>query len=192
MKIVLASNSPRRRELLSYFNIRFSVISSDFIEENPDKSPVETVKKFALGKAESVFNNLTDKKSVLVLGADTVVFLDGEILGKPDSEENAKQMLKKLSGKTHEVISGYAIITANEKIVGYDKTLVTFNDLSDKLIFDYIKSGLYKGKAGSYGIQDGFPLVKSYIGSLNNVIGLPTEKVIPYLNFLIGKKTMVY
>lgn len=181
MKIILASNSPRRRELLSLFNIKFEVHSSDFLEDDLEEDPIKTAEKFALGKAESVFNNLTDKNGVLVLGADTVVFLDGEILGKPKDENEAKNMLKKLSGKTHTVVTGYALITEREKIVGNDKTQVTFNELKDELIDEYINSNLYKGKAGSYGIQDGFPLVKTYVGSLNNVIGLPTEKVLPYL-----------
>ena len=77
--------------------------------------------------------------------------------------------------------TGYALISEKEKIIGHDKTQVTFNELKDELIDEYINSNLYKGKAGSYGIQDGFPLVKEYVGSLNNVIGLPTEKVLPYL-----------
>lgn len=182
MKIILASNSPRRRELLSSFNIDFTVISSDFEEKVNTIDPVKTAEGFALGKAEDVFNKLTDKKDVLVLGADTVVYLDGEILGKPKNDKMAINMLKKLSGKTHTVVTGYALISKGQKIIGHDKTLVTFNDLSDALITEYIKSGLYLGKAGSYGIQDGFPLVKRYVGSLNNVIGLPTEKVIPLLS----------
>ena len=90
MKIILASNSPRRRELLSLYNIKFEVCSSDFLEDELECDPVKTAEKFALGKAESVFNNLADKKGVLVLGADTVVFLDEEILGKPKNKEDAK------------------------------------------------------------------------------------------------------
>ncbi len=185
MQLILASNSPRRRELLDLFNIQFKIKVSDFCEEQESLDPIKTAESFAFGKAESVFNSLKNKSGVAVLGADTVVFLDGKILGKPNSEDEAIEMLKSLSDKTHTVITGYCILTEKEKIVGHDKTLVTFNDLCDKVISDYIKSGLYKGKAGSYGIQDGFPLVKRYDGSLNNVIGLPTEKVIPMLKKLL-------
>lgn len=170
--------------MLSSFKIEFTVISSDFEEKGESLDPVKTAESFALGKAEDVFNKLTDKNDVLVLGADTVVFLDGEILGKPKNEEEAKNMLKKLSGKTHTVVTGFALINKGQKIVGHDKTLVTFNDLSDALISEYVDSGLYRGKAGSYGIQDGFPLVKRYVGSLNNVIGLPTEKIFEHFKEL--------
>ena len=94
-------------------------------------------------------------------------------------------MLKKLSGKTHTVVTGYCIISKDSKIIGNDQTKVTFNNLSDELIDEYISSGLYKGKAGSYGIQDGFPLVERYEGSLSNVIGLPTEKIVPIIKSFI-------
>ena len=99
------------------------------------------------------------------------------------------KIIKNLSNKTHTVITGYAVISSKRISLGYDETFVTFNDLSDKLIEDYIASGLYKGKAGSYGIQDNFPLVKSYKGSLNNVIGFPTEKIFPIICSILGKKT---
>ncbi|MBE7090052.1 MAG: Maf-like protein, partial [Clostridiales bacterium] len=119
------------------------------------------------------------------IGADTVVFESGEILGKPKSQEEAKKMLKRLSGRTHSVVTGYAVITKDEIISGSVTTEVTFNNLSDELISKYIESGLYKGKAGSYGIQDPFPLVKSYKGSLTNVIGLPIETIVPILEKIV-------
>ena len=120
-----------------------------------------------------------------VIGADTVVFEGGEILGKPKNEEEGVKMLKRLSGRTHSVVTGYAVITKDKIISGSVVTEVTFNNLSDELISEYIKSGLYKGKAGSYGIQDPFPLVKSYKGSLTNVIGLPIETIIPILEKIV-------
>lgn len=186
MKLILASNSPRRRELLALSKIEFNIVVSDFLEEEVSSNPVETAEKFAFGKAESVFASLKDDKDYsVVLGADTVVFLNGEILGKPQNEVEARKMLKKLSGKTHTVVTGYCIISKDSKIIGNDQTKVTFNNLSDELIDEYISSGLYKGKSGSYGIQDGFPLVERYEGSLSNVIGLPTEKVVPIIKSFI-------
>ncbi len=185
MKLILASNSPRRKELLAMSKIDFIAVTSDFAEKQTISNPIVTAESFAVGKAENVFSALQDKECSVVLGADTVVFLDGEILGKPKNEVEARQMLKKLSGKTHTVVTGYCIISKSNKIIGHDATKVTFNILSDEIINDYIASGLYKGKAGSYGIQDGFPLVEKYDGSLNNVIGLPTEKIIPVLKKLL-------
>ena len=136
-----------------------------------------------MGKAQSVFNALSEeeKKSAVVLGADTVVVLKGEILGKPKNPESAAAMLKKLSGKTHLVLTGYAVITAKGVKKGIVKSKVKFNDLSEKLITDYVATGSPLDKAGAYGIQDGFPLVKRYKGSLNNVIGLPIERLKPIL-----------
>lgn len=186
MKLILASNSPRRKEILKNGGFSFEIINSDYEETSFSISPVLTAETFALGKAKSVFDKLPNKTDYAVLGADTVVF-NGVILGKGKSDEDAKNMLKSLSGKTHEVITGYAILYGNSKIVGHDKTTVTFNELSDDLIDEYIASGLYKGKAGCYGIQDAFPLVKSYDGSLSNVIGLPEETIFPILNKLIDK-----
>lgn len=185
MKIILASNSPRRKELLSAEGFCFEVKVSDYEETAFSLDPVKTATTFSIGKAQSTFNSLSVKEDVVVLGSDTVVFLDGKILGKPKDEEEARQMLASLSGKTHSVVSGYALVHSGEIISGYDKTEVTFNVLTEDMIDEYIESGLYKGKAGGYGIQDGYNLVKSYEGSLNNVIGLPTEKITPVLKKLL-------
>lgn len=181
MKIILASNSPRRKELLEKEGFTFDIISSDYEEQAFSLDPVLTATAFAENKAKDVFNRLENKNDVVVLGADTVVYHKGEILGKPKDEKDARAMLKSLSGNTHSVITGYYLISDKRALGGYVETLVTFNELSEKLIDDYIKSGLYKGKAGSYGIQDNFPLVKTYDGSLSNVIGLPTERITPIL-----------
>jgi len=183
MKLVLASNSPRRKELLEKAGFKFEIISSDYDETGFSDDPVLTAETFAVGKAQAVFNAV--KGRVAVIGADTVVFESGEILGKPKSQEEAKKMLKRLSGRTHSVVTGYAVITKDEIISGSVTTEVTFNNLSDELISKYIESGLYKGKAGSYGIQDPFPLVKSYKGSLTNVIGLPIETIVPILEKIV-------
>ena len=187
MNLILASNSPRRKDLLSSEGIKFSIISSDYEENAFSLNPEITATTFAEGKAKSVFESLSDKENALVLGADTVVYLDGEILGKANSEKEAFDILKRLSGKTHRVITGYCLISDTQKIIGKVVSEVTFNDLTDQQISDYIASGLYKGKAGSYGIQDNFPLIKSYTGSLNNIIGLPTEEVVQIIKKMLGE-----
>ena len=186
MKLILASNSPRRKEILTNSGYQFIVMPSSFNEEVFSFNPVETAVGFAFGKASDVFNLLKDNSNVVVLGVDTVVYSDNKILGKSKSDKQAFEMLKRLSGRTHSVISGYALITSGKTVKGYAETQVTFNELTDDVIWEYVKSGLYKGKAGSYGIQDDFPLVKSYNGSLNNFIGLPTEVLYPELNKILN------
>ena len=180
MKLILASKSPRRKEILEKFGFTFDVVTANFNEVCYLNDPERTAKENALGKAKAVYDKLSDK-TITVLGSDTIVCLDGEILGKPKDGKEAEIMLKKLSGKTHSVITGYAVINAERATVGAEESLVTFNNLDDKIIAQYVKSGSPLDKAGAYGIQDDFPIVKSYQGSLYNVIGLPIEKIIPLL-----------
>ena len=179
MEIILASNSPRRKELLEKAGIKFKIEPSDFEEKVFSLDPFKTAETFAVGKAKAVLRALDG--DYLVIGADTVVFLDGEILGKPKDEEHAKKMLKSLSNKMHTVVTGYALLSNKKVVSGFVQTQVTFNHLSNKIIDEYVKSGYCWGKAGSYGIQDPFPLVKEYNGSLSNVIGLPVETIIPLI-----------
>ena len=185
MELILASNSPRRKELLGDEGFTFSVVSSDYEEKAFTLDPIKTTLTFAEGKARDVFSKVKDKANTIVLGADTIVYNDGVILNKPNGDEQAFNMLKGLSNKTHKVITGYCIISQEEMVLDYVTTFVTFNDLSDQLISSYVKSGLYKGKSGSYGIQDPYPLVKCFEGSMNNVIGLPTEAIVPHLKRML-------
>ena len=184
-KLILASASPRRKELLSQLGYVFDVVVSDYYEKVFSNNPVEVAKTFAFEKAQSVFNGVQEKNNVVVLGVDTVVYYNGEILMKEENRNNAFETLKKLSGKKHTVISGFSIITNDNVYTDYDLSEVVFNDLSDEDINKYLDSELYKGKAGCYGIQDGYSLVKEYHGSLNNVIGLPTEKIINILDVFL-------
>ena len=176
MRLILASNSPRRKEILKKHGLDFEIKVSDYSEKD-EKVPIQTAEDNAKGKAWSVFETLTDKTDVVVLGADTIVVFDGEIIGKPKDRIDAAKTLKRLSGKAHKVITGFALITKSQEITGYDETEVIFNDLSDKLIEEYVKTGLPLDKAGSYGYQDGFPIVKECIGDIENVIGLPFYKI---------------
>lgn len=174
MEIILASNSPRRRALLTEYGINFKVIPPKNEETHPQNVSVyEYVEILAREKATEVYND----NGGIVLGADTIVTLNGKIFGKPTSKEDAFNTLKLLSNKTHEVITGYAIISKDFEFVSHEITKVTFNNLSDSLILDYVNTGSPLDKAGSYGIQDNFNLVKEIEGSLTNVIGLPVEKI---------------
>ncbi len=182
MEIILASNSPRRRELLKGAGVNFKVIPSDFVEDKrPELTPCDYAEYLAFSKAKSV---LDKNCGSVVIGADTIVVFNGEILGKPSSFENAVDMLKKLSGKKHEVITGYAVITDKKHIVSHEVTKVTFNELSLKFIEDYVKTGSPMDKAGAYGIQDG-NLAKKIDGEYDNVVGLPTKKILKALTEVI-------
>ena len=174
MELTLASASPRRKELIKKLNINFKVVPSE-IEEIIDRnlSPEQVAMSLSSQKAEDVFSRFGGT----LIGVDTIVLLDNEILGKPKDENDAFFTLKKLSGNVHEVISGFTIINKDNSITAYDCTEVKFNKLTDEHIKKYLQSGLWKGKAGSYGIQDGYDLVEKYIGSFDNVVGFPTEKI---------------
>ncbi len=174
MKLVLASNSPRRKQFLTDYGFEFDICSSDFLEKTKETSPEKIVTAFAFGKASEVFNRLNDN-NLVVLGADTVVSLDGVVLGKPKDKQDAIKMLKSLSNKTHQVFTGYSIVSKDCVLTDFCVTDVVFNELSDELIEKYVNTGSPMDKAGAYGIQDGFDLVKKINGSYNNVVGLPIE-----------------
>lgn len=172
-KIVLASKSPRRKEILEKYGYKIEIRTQDADETLPKGiSPKEAVELLAEIKATAVARS----ENELVIGSDTVVALDGKILGKPKTEQDAFLMLKSLSGRTHEVFTGVCLVTNREKIVFSDCSVVEFNELSDEQIWQYIKSGEPMDKAGAYGIQGGakeFATIKN--GSYYNVMGLPIE-----------------
>ncbi len=186
MKIILASNSPRRKDILTKFGYEFTVIKSDFEECNEDDLPINIAKNNAFGKAKDVFEKLDDKNAI-VIGADTIVVLDGKIIGKPKDRKDAISTLHNLSDKTHEVITGYSIITATKTVCDYDRSLVAFEKFSEELIEEYVKTGKPMDKAGSYGLQDGFVKEKEIKGSRYNVIGLPIEKIKPIIDDMLKK-----
>ena len=175
-KFILASASPRRKELLEKAGFKFEVITSGKEEDVKGLSPEDLAVKNALIKAEDVYGRVSDK-TALVLGADTVVALGNEIFGKPKDKFDAKSTLKALSGKTHRVITGYALITSGVKESGFIVTEVVFNDLTGELIDRYVEEGSCMDKAGAYGIQDDYGLVKEYIGDYDNVVGLPVRAI---------------
>ncbi len=172
MRLTLASNSPRRRELLSRITARFSVEPSLFEESAKGLSAYETVLFNARGKAGEVFSRFPND---VVLGADTVVCLNGEVLGKPKDKADAVRMLSLLSGKTHEVYTGVCVHGPNGEFFDVVKTEVVFHPLSEEFIGAYVAGGSPMDKAGAYGIQDG-GLVARIEGSYSNVVGLPIEE----------------
>ncbi len=188
MELILASASPRRKEILTEYGYKFKVITSNYEEKSNQKNPKKLAVTYAESKAQDVFNSLEEKEDKIVLGADTVVFYKGEILGKPKNEEDAFITLKKLSNKTHKVITGYAIVGNDFIKKGYVVSKVRFNELSNEQIKEYIKTKSPLDKAGAYGIQDDFPLVKKYKGSLKNIIGLPIEKISKKIDKIIKAK----
>ena len=176
-EIILASASPRRRELLALAGVDFTVQTADVEEETaPGLTPAETVKQLAEIKAAAVAEK---NPSCTVIGADTVVASEGKILGKPKTREEAYEMLGSLSGKTHHVYTGVCIMNGEEKTVFAEETAVTFYELSDDEIYSYVDTGDCYDKAGAYGIQSGgCTLVKKIDGDYFNVVGLPVARLV--------------
>ena len=178
-KVVLASNSPRRKELLSGLGIDYEVKTLPDIDESfPEGlTEMETATYIARAKAD-VYRNIMQSDE-LIITADTIVWLDGEVMGKPVDEEDARRMLRALSGKTHQVITGVCLTTVGVQKSFATVTDVTFCSLSEEEIAHYVENYRPMDKAGSYGIQEwiGFVGVESISGSYFNVMGLPIQRL---------------
>jgi septum formation protein len=173
--LILASASPRRKELLELLQIPFEVIVSE-VEEIVDEKlhPAEMVQSLAQQKALSVAKT---NQTSFVIGSDTLVVYGGRMLGKPTNKSEAIEMLQMLSGNTHDVFTGVAIIKGEQVHSFFEKTSVTFFLLSDKEIVDYVSTGEPMDKAGAYGIQGyGALLVEGIIGDYYSVVGLPIAR----------------
>ncbi len=190
MKWILASASPRRRELLAEVIQEFEIIPAtgeECVEGNP--TPEGLVRQLAEQKAAELASRYPDRA---VLGADTVVAFDGKVLGKPKDEADAKRMLELLSGNTHEVYTGVCICypaPGGERVILVDAacTKVVFEELDKDMVAAYVATGSPMDKAGAYGIQDG-GLVKEIQGSYSNVVGLPLELVREMLKEIEGRR----
>lgn len=186
--IILASRSPRRVHLMQLLGIPF-VIQESGVQEIVDNGlmPEEIVRRLSLQKANDVASRV---HSGIVIGADTIVVLDGKILGKPSTEEEAVAMLSRLSGRTHSVFTGFALVDAETKksYIDFERTEVTFRRLSGDEILSYVRSGSPMDKAGAYGIQDdyGAVFVEKIEGCFYNVVGFPLSKFYSALNSFIG------
>jgi len=185
--LVLASASPRRHELLTQAGFTFEIHPAHIPEDpHPGEDPIAYVTRLARQKAEAVFAKLSGTyPDLTVLGADTTVTLDNHILGKPENEEDAARMLRLLSGRTHLVITGVAVITASHTEVAADVTAVQFLTLSEKEIRDYIATGEPSDKAGAYAIQGhAARWIPRIEGCYFNVVGLPISLVATLLQSL--------
>ena len=184
MKYVLASSSPRRKELMKEISEVFSIDVSN-VDETVDESlsPIDAVKTIALRKGEAVrVRHLNE----VVISADTIVVVNNMIIGKPVDEIDAVRILKLLSDRTHIVYTAYCIFYKDKFIEEVIKSEVTFNNLSEELIKEYVASKSPLDKAGAYGVQDNdnFHIIKEIKGSLTNVIGFPVEDIKVSLNSL--------
>lgn len=179
LPIYLASKSPRRRKLLKQLNLKFRTLDLHFNEKlNDGEHPEFTVKRLSIEKLKKAL--LMIKKGI-VITADTIVVIDNIVLGKPKNKIDAKRILKKLSGRSHIVYTGYTIFNSsnNKVITDFEKTFVTFRKLTDDEINGYILTGSPMDKAGAYGIQDDFGAVfiEKINGCYYNVVGLPLAKL---------------
>jgi septum formation protein len=184
-KVILASKSPRRQELLRLMDIDFRIVLKDVDESYPaGLSPEEVALYIATKKAEAFDEDIADE---VVLTADTIVVIDDMILGKPETTEHAVEMLKMLSGRVHRVITGVCLLHHRHYNKFFDVSEVFFRKLTDEEITSYVERYQPLDKAGSYGIQERIGLIgiERINGSYTNVVGLPTEKVYQQLRRLV-------
>lgn len=184
MKILLASQSPRRKELLSNLGFDFEVVKIDCEEILPENIKIEVAAAYLSELKANAFGNLQNDE--VLLTADTVVANENQFLGKPKNEIEAKEMLKSLSGKTHQVYTGITIKTLDKIITETDVADVEFDEISDEEINFYIKNYQPFDKAGGYGIQEwlGMTKIKKINGSFYTIMGLPTHLVYKILREL--------
>ncbi|RVU02662.1 septum formation protein Maf [Mucilaginibacter limnophilus] len=185
IKVILASKSPRRQDLLRLMDVDFRIVLKDVDESYPaGLTPEEIAVYIAAKKAEAFDEEPGDE---VVLTADTIVAIEGEILGKPESPAHAVEMLKKLSGKMHRVVTGVCLFYKGQYNKFFDVSEVFFRQLTDEEIQYYVEKYQPLDKAGSYGIQEFIGLIgiERINGSYTNVVGLPTEKVYQQLKQLI-------
>ncbi len=181
MRLVLASASPRRRDLVKMLGFEdFIIRPADTDENSPALPPEESVRHIALQKARKAAEGC--REDDLVLAADTLVYLDGSALGKPESQADAKNMLRRLSGVSHTVFTGVALIKPGREETFYEQTRVFFRPISEQEISAYVKTGEPMDKAGAYGAQGlGAVFIERIDGDFFNVMGLPLCRLVPML-----------
>jgi len=185
MRIILASGSPRRKELLGKIIETFDIIISDF-DENiiklQEKNPEKLVNKLSFAKANDILSVLNQNEDFTIIAADTVVCINNEILGKPLDKNDAEKMLKKLSGTTHFVLTGMTVIINKNGIINKktvcSKSTIYFNTLTENEIIEYINTGEPLDKAGSYAIQGiGNKFIEKFDGNFDSIVGLDTSSL---------------
>jgi septum formation protein len=188
-KLILASSSPRRTELLNACHIKFEVLKHKFDEDSIiEKNPIKLAEKLAYGKAKSIAY-IKEYHNKYVLGVDTIVVFKNHVLGKPKDKNEAEKFVRMLSNNKHYVISGISIVNNEQSLnlTRYSQSLVVFNKINDNFIKYYLDNNLWKGYAGGYAIQSIFSIfVKKIKGSYSNIVGLPVDilyKMLKDINF---------
>lgn len=191
--LVLGSQSPRRKELLSWLNIPFEIKTADLAEISTEEDPKEVAMDLAHQKANAVMEVLDQDSNPFVISSDTIVVFNNKIFNKPKDRAEAREILSELSGNTHYVITGVCFEFIDQfgrmrKHHFYDKTDVTFSVIDDVLMENYLDTGDSLDKAGAYGIQGpGLTFISSINGSYSNVVGFPLDKVKDELSIVLGE-----
>jgi len=190
-RIILASRSPRRQELMMELGIKFEILVKEYEESYPDGLTGEEIAKFiALGKALPFKDILNENE--IVITADTIVWCNNQVLGKPVDRDDAIRILKEISGKTHEVITAVTILTLNKNVTFSESTKVTFEPLSEEEISYYVDRYEPYDKAGAYGIQEWIGIIgcSNIHGSYFNVVGLPVQRLYKELKNFVPDKNL--
>ena len=194
VKLILASNSPRRKQLLAGLGVDFDVVVMKGVDESyPDDLEVDKVAGYIAGKKAGAYKDLVDDNTI-VITADTVVVLDGKVMGKPAGHDEACQMLRDLGGHTHQVITGVCLVSKNEKRCISVTSEVTFKQLSNEEIEFYVSRYKPYDKAGAYGIQEwiGYVGVTALKGSYFNVMGLPVQRIYQEIVDMCGSNIFIH
>ncbi|MBQ9080286.1 MAG: septum formation protein Maf [Clostridia bacterium] len=191
MKIILASGSPRRREILGTLGLEFEIIVPDVDESSDTSDPAELVRELSLRKATAVRDMLAARgenlSDVLIIASDTLVYCGGEILGKPHDRADATRMLRLMSGRAHSVFSGIAVCLSDAARADFCETRVRFADIPEPALERYLDSCKYMDKAGAYAIQEGAALfIEGIEGDFFNVVGLPVRRLFELLRDSFG------
>ena len=182
MKYILASKSPRRREILEMLGVNFEIVVADTDESSDITDPYRLVEELSLRKGmavkEALLKEGRDLCDTVIISSDTIVAIDGEILGKPQDEEDAERMLRLYSGREHEVVSGICLIGNDKQGVTHEVTKVTFDEMDEETICNYVRAAKPYDKAGAYAIQGlASAYISGIVGDYFNVVGLPVHRL---------------
>lgn len=193
--LILGSQSPRRKELLSWLNIPFQILTADLDEISEESQPEHIAMNLASQKAQAVFSKTQQMKSPFIVSSDTIVVLNQKIYNKPKDKEEARLILSELSDNTHEVITGVSFLYVDPQSkktrehLFFDKTQVTFNEITPDLMEAYLATGDSLDKAGAYGIQGpSLTFISRINGSYSNVVGFPLDKVVSEMAIVLGER----
>ena len=197
--LILGSQSPRRKELLSWLNVPFQILTADLAEVSDESASEKIAMDIASQKARAVMEQASNIERPFVISSDTIVVLNNKLYGKPKDVNDAREILKELSGKTHEVMTGVSFLYTDLKTkklrehLFFDFTEVKFNVITDDLMENYLATGDSLDKAGAYGIQGaGLTFISKINGSYSNVVGFPLDKIIGELSIVLGSNWRKY